>query len=184
MQTKKCKICGLEYPITIDYFYKSRKYYIGICKNCYCMRQKNKYAINYNNYRDIIKQKSKLKHYNLYHNNLSYKQKLLNQHKLRLSTDVEYKHKRNICTKNWIKNHREQFNCAMRRANNKRHRNLGGLRKAENIINESTVEHHINDKEIINIPVDLHELYHGSQEYHRFMVNQIVEQIYNIKIRR
>jgi len=49
----------------------------------------------------------------------------------------------------------------------------------ENIINERFQYHHINNKNVVAIPEDLHQLYISNNLInHRFMVNQIVKQIY------
>lgn len=34
MQTKKCTLCGQEYPATTLYFYKNGKYLRSRCKRC------------------------------------------------------------------------------------------------------------------------------------------------------
>jgi hypothetical protein len=72
----------------------------------------------------------------------------------------------------------------MKRHRDKRQRDYGGKRLAENIIDEPVIRHHINDKEVVDVPYDIHVMYPTyPKEVHRFMVNQIIEQIYNIKIK-
>jgi hypothetical protein len=62
----------------------------------------------------------------------------------------------------------------------KRHRNLGWNIVKDNIIEEPIDWHHVNNTDVVAIPKDLHQLYPGRNvDNHRFMVNQIVVQIYN-----
>ena len=61
----------------------------------------------------------------------------------------------------------------------KRRQNLGFNLLYENIIKEKTEFHHINNKDVIKIPKDLHRLYNGKDvSYHRHFVNNLIWQIY------
>lgn len=53
----------------------------------------------------------------------------------------------------------------------------------ENIIDEKNIDwHHINNKDVVAIPRDLHKIYGGNnRRYHRFMCNQIVKQLYHME---
>lgn len=64
----------------------------------------------------------------------------------------------------------------------KRERNLKWIKLSENpFIEEDCDWHHIDNEFVVAIPRDLHELYKFGNENikHRFMVNQIVEQVYH-----
>lgn len=61
----------------------------------------------------------------------------------------------------------------------KRERELDFNLLYENIIDEKINWHHLNNKDVIAIPEDLHKLYSGGNPIeHRFMVNQLIWQIY------
>jgi hypothetical protein len=58
-------------------------------------------------------------------------------------------------------------------------RKLGFNLVYENIIDEKFQYHHINNKDVVAIPIELHQLYiTNNLSNHRFMVNQIIKQIY------
>lgn len=63
-----------------------------------------------------------------------------------------------------------------------KHRNLGFNRPyGDNVISELYTWHHINHNDMVTVPRDLHQIYTGSGFsliQHRFMVNQIVKQLY------
>ena len=87
------------------------------------------------------------------------------------------------CTKRYAADPDYRFKC--KAYSYKRKKNYGDILLASNIIDEPSVQHHVNDKEIINIPQDIHVMYPTHpKEVHRFMVNQVVEQIYGIKIKK
>lgn len=74
----------------------------------------------------------------------------------------------------------EKGKMSMRKHQSMRHKLLKFIVISENIINEKTVFHHIDNSHVISIPEDIHTLYSFSnREYHRFMCNQVVKQLYN-----
>lgn len=78
----------------------------------------------------------------------------------------------------------EKGKLASLKHSNIRHRKLGFilLKIYENIFDEPIEYHHINDMTVIPIPMELHKLYCGlSTDSHRFMVNQLIWQIYGVK---
>ena len=78
--------------------------------------------------------------------------------------------------RNWRKT--PQGKIYVSRGHSKR-RKLGNLLSTENIFNEKVEFHHITNKKIIALPINLHRLYNGlPREQHRFMCKQIIEQIY------
>ena len=92
-------------------------------------------------------------------------------------------HKEEI--KQYMKEYRKTEQWKLRDANHhdKRKRNLNSNLLIENIIDEKSERHHIDDDNIVFIPEDLHKLYPGYHiTEHRFMCNQIAEQLYNIKL--
>ena len=160
MDTKICSHCGKEYSATREYFPPRKTCKDGLdswCKVCLNTISKEKYKQNYLNI------KMRRKKYNKQWN----------------ETHVKYKQ---ILNRAWNTKYPLQFKEIERRHRHKR-RKLGSEVYIENIIDEPTVEHHINNTKVIHVPIDLHILYGGTQERHRFMVNQIVEQIYGIKIK-
>jgi len=49
----------------------------------------------------------------------------------------------------------------------------------KNIIDEPIEYHHMNDKDVAELPKDLHQLYPGrNKNEHRFMCNSVIKQIY------
>lgn len=82
--------------------------------------------------------------------------------------------------RSWIKNNREQYYLNIKKSQAKRQRELGFEKLFDNIIDEGVDWHHVDDQRVIALPRDLHRLYLGWHKIeHRFMCNQIVDQIYN-----
>ena len=61
-------------------------------------------------------------------------------------------------------------------------RGLGFNQVYNNIISEPYVWHHINHDDVVSVPKDIHELYNGygfRGNRHKFMISQVIGQIYN-----
>jgi len=102
-----------------------------------------------------------------------------------------HKKEHNDCQYRWVEKHPIKFKKtikkyhktekfkALSRKNKAKRRLLGYNKKYDNIIIGKKEWHHMNNKDVVAIPKDLHKLYNGkAREEHRFMVNQIVQQIY------
>lgn len=73
----------------------------------------------------------------------------------------------------------EQGRRINRKKCNKRQRELGYNELFENILNESVEWHHINNVDVVAVPIDIHQLYPGKPvEVHRENMMYIVEQLY------
>lgn len=74
----------------------------------------------------------------------------------------------------------EKGKLSMSKHQSKRNRKLKFLVVSDNIIDEPIDYHHIDNIRVVAIPKDLHLLYSfPNREYHRFMCNQVVNQLYN-----
>ena len=169
---KKCCHCDIIYPIVM--FHKDKSTTDGLdckCKDCrkeYDLKQKKIY---YENNRDYI---------------IQYKRKFYSENKYRIAE--EYHHKPEVKKKkseyykkySKTKSGRE----SIKRRNNKRNRKLGFNKIIENPFSKEVKInwHHINDNDVVPIPMDLHKLYHNpDKEIHRELLKNIVEQILNLK---
>ena len=155
MSNKICTKCGQKYPATTKYFptrQQSKDKLDSWCRNCYRCASKA--------YRAIPNNHSK----HLQNNCIWYaKHKSYNRQQML----------------KWSRTLKGQEFWAKVQT---RRRKLGWVKAYKNIINEPIEWHHINNKNVVAVPKDLHKLYGGlSQKYHRFMVNQIVKQLYNGK---
>lgn len=82
--------------------------------------------------------------------------------------------------KSWNKRHPAQRKLIKAKSFAKS-RGLGFNIKYKNKIAEPVVYHHLNKSDVIAIPEDIHQLYFGNEfktVAHRFMVKQVVKQIY------
>ena len=168
MKTKTCPHCKKNLLLNEFSFAKARKNKVASwCKSCtneatkkYCAQR---YIADFK-----FRQKLKEKGLKRYHS--------VNNHNKILKFNKKY------CAKRYATD--PEFREYRKRYSDKRHRGYGGTRIAENIIDEPVIRHHVNDNEVIDVPRDIHTMYPTyPKEVHRFMVNQVVEQIYEIKIK-
>jgi hypothetical protein len=112
------------------------------------------------------------------------KRKLMNKRYEQYPNVQEYRkeyrassHGKDIARK-WKKTEKGKKHIARR---DRKRRNLDFNPIAENIIDEPIDWHHINDKDVIALPTDIHELFnHYSTEIHRENLKPIIDQLYGV----
>ena len=118
-------------------------------------------------------EKTKIFKHNYY---IKHKKEILEKHKKYYSKNKERLDKYN---KKWKKDNKNKTKIYWLKHQHIRKRNLGFNLIYYNIIDEIYVYHHINDNDVVCIPIDLHELYSGRNlDEHHFMCNEIIKQIY------
>ena len=186
---KICLKCKKELPLTEFHKNKSKKDRLYCyCKICERERKAKRYA-DPNNHDRILEasKKSQAKR-----RQDPIKRQKINEMSKKLCAkayqDPIKRQKHNeACKKYCAKRYTTdpEFREYRKRNSDKRHRDYDGIRLAENIIDEPVIRHHINDNEVIDVPRDIHTMYPTyPKEVHRFMVNQVVEQLYNIKLKK
>lgn len=195
---RRCTKCRKNFPSTLEYFYfkKGGKYNLtAVCKQCerlkgfkYYLKNKEKIKVTNKLYYQKNKKKIALKSKQWqranpekvriisarFHKN--HPERTLAWHLKWVKNNPEAANKLN---KNYRKSHPEAYKKMYIKQNNKRKRNFGFKILFENPfdITEKTEWHHLNNKEVIAIPKDLHHLYLG--KFHREKTMEIVKQIYN-----
>jgi len=182
---KICRYCKKSYPATPEFFHRDKRSKGGLhaaCKVCLNRKKRLEYHASeaikkVKNIKQAIYQQNRLniipelrEKYNQYNKEYQYK---------RYYQDKQYKQK--ILKR--CKEYRQTENgkISQSRHSAKRQQELGFKVKYPNpFVPEEKIDwHHINDKEVVAIPRDLHKLYGGpSREIHRENINYIIEQIY------
>lgn len=85
-----------------------------------------------------------------------------------------------IWQKKWQRDNPGAIRAIVSRHHAKRYQNLEWEKLYPNPFTDSEIVHwhHIDDKHVVALPVDLHQLYYNSREEHRINLSYIINQIY------
>jgi hypothetical protein len=185
---KICTICNKNYPATIEYFYKSKLGKYGLDSECKeCAKEKSKI------FRNSKKGKMYLKKYKSSEKgiesnkryNRSPKRKLANK-KYNSSSKGKCWYEKYFQTDKGMQLHKEankKYKKSIKgrisiRVENAKRRKKAYIELMENPFDKEEVIdwHHIDDKYVVALPKDIHELYGGYN--HKENVFYIVKQIY------
>ena len=136
------------------------------------------------------KRKSSEKYKNYLHERSKLPEEIKRQReyrKNRYKNDIEYQnyireYNQQYDYKEYYYENREKISLIQSKAFNKRKRNFGFNILYENILDEPFEWHHINNNDVVALPVDIHKIYSGfDSEIHRENLSYIVDQLYKSK---